>query len=46
VLWESLEAYTPALTHEQRAELDCRVTKYENNPSDVVPWEQVKASLL
>ena len=45
-LWESLEADVPALTDEQRAELDYRVAKYEQNPSDAVPWEQVKAGLF
>ena len=45
VLWESLEADVPALTDEQRAELDYRVAKYERNPSDVIAWEQVKAGL-
>jgi len=28
-LWESLEADVPALTDEQRAELDCRVARYQ-----------------
>jgi putative addiction module component (TIGR02574 family) len=46
VLWESLEADTPALTDEQRVELDYRAAKYEQNPSDVIAWEQVKAGLL
>ena len=41
VLWESLEADAPALTDEQRAELNYRVAKYEQNPSDVIPWEHV-----
>ena len=45
-LWESLEADVAALTEEQRAELDYRVAKYEQNSSDVVPWEQVKADLF
>lgn len=45
-LWESLEADVPALTDEQRAELDHRVARYQNNPSDVIPWEQVKAGLF
>ena len=45
-LWESLEADVAALTEEQRAELDYRVAKYEQNSSDVVPWEQVKAGLF
>ena len=45
-LWESIEADIPVLTDEQRAELDYRVARYERNPSDVIPWEQVKAGLL
>lgn len=46
LLWESLEAATPALTDEQKAELDYRVTQYERNPSDVVPWQKVRADLF
>ena len=46
VLWESLEADAPALTDEQRAELDYRVAKYEQNPSDVISWEHVRAGLF
>jgi putative addiction module component (TIGR02574 family) len=46
VLWESLEADAPALTDAQRAELDYRVARYEQNPSDVIPWEQVRAGLF
>lgn len=46
VLWESLEVDARALTDEQRAELDYRVAKYEENPSDVIPWEQVRAGLF
>jgi putative addiction module component (TIGR02574 family) len=46
VLWESLEAETLALTDEQRAELDYRAAKYEQNPSDVMSWEQVRADLF
>jgi putative addiction module component (TIGR02574 family) len=46
-LWESLEADAPAaLTDEQRAEMDYRVARYQSNPSDVIPWEQVKAALF
>lgn len=45
-LWESLEADAPALTDEQRAELDYRLAKYARNPSDVIPWEQVRARLF
>ncbi|HZL56351.1 MAG TPA: addiction module protein [Bryobacteraceae bacterium] len=46
VLWESLEADVPALTDEQRAELDHRLAMYARNPSDVIPWEQVGAGLF
>ena len=46
VLWESLEADAPGLTDEQRAELDYRVAQYEQSPSDVISWEQVRASLF
>lgn len=34
------------LTDQQRAELDRRVARYEQNPSDVIAWEQVKAGLF
>ena len=46
VLWESFEADVPALTNEQRAELDHRVARYAQNPSDVIPWEQVRAGMF
>ena len=45
-LWESLEADVPALTKEQQEELDYRVARHEQNPADVVPWEQVRAELF
>jgi len=45
-VWESLEADAVALTDEQRAELDYRIARHEQNPSDVIPWEQVRARLL
>ena len=45
-LWESIEADAPALTDEQRIELDCRVSRYGQNPSDVISWEQVRACLF
>ena len=45
-VWESLEADAVSLTDAQRAELDYRLTRHEQNPSDVVPWEQVKAGLF
>lgn len=46
MLWESIEADIPALTDEQRAELDYRVARYKQNPTDVIPWEQVRANLF
>ena len=46
VLWESLEADPPALTDEQRVELDYRVAGYEQNPSDVISWEHVRKGLF
>jgi Putative addiction module component len=30
------------LTAAQRAELDHRIERHEQNPSDVIPWEQVR----
>jgi putative addiction module component (TIGR02574 family) len=45
-VWESLEADAVSLTDAQRAELDHRIVRHEQNPSDVVPWEQVKAGLF
>ena len=41
-VWESLEADADA----QRAELDFRIARHERNPSDVIPWEQVRADLF
>ena len=40
-VWESLEADAVSLTDAQRAELNHRIARHEQNPSDVVPWEQV-----
>jgi putative addiction module component (TIGR02574 family) len=45
-VWESLEADAVSLTDAQRAELDYRITRHEQNPSDVIPWQQVKAGLF
>ena len=46
VVWESLEADAASLTDAQRAELDYRIERYEKTPSDVIPWEQVRARLF
>ena len=46
LLWESLDKDDLPLTEDQRRELDYRIARHEQNPSDVIPWEQVKANLL
>jgi putative addiction module component (TIGR02574 family) len=45
-VWESLEADAASLTDAQRAELDYRIARHEQNPSDVIPWEQVRVGLF
>jgi putative addiction module component (TIGR02574 family) len=35
-VWESLEADSASLTEPQRAELDYRIARHEQNPSDAV----------
>ncbi|HYM75898.1 MAG TPA: addiction module protein [Candidatus Dormibacteraeota bacterium] len=44
-VWESLEADPGSLTDAQRAEIDFRIARREQNPSDVIPWQQVRAGL-
>jgi putative addiction module component (TIGR02574 family) len=36
-VWESLEADALTLTDAHRAELDSRIERLEQNPSDVIP---------
>ena len=45
-VWESLDADALSLTEAQSAELDFRIARHEQNPSDVIPWEQVRAGLF
>jgi len=45
-VWESLEADSASLTDAQRAELDYRIARHEQNPSEVIPWQQVRAGLF
>jgi putative addiction module component (TIGR02574 family) len=45
-LWESLEADAASLTDAQAAELDYRIAGHEQNASDVIPWQQVRAGLF
>ncbi len=46
-LWDSIaeESAATSLTDAQRAELDRRLADHDANPNDVVPWEEVKASI-
>lgn len=44
-VWESLGADAASLTDSQRAELDYRIARHEQNPSDVISWEKVRAGL-
>jgi putative addiction module component (TIGR02574 family) len=45
-VWESLEADAASLTDAQRAELEYRIARHEQNPSDVMLWQQVRAGLF
>jgi putative addiction module component (TIGR02574 family) len=46
-IWATICADTKAfpLTEEQRAELDRRVADDNDFPDDVIPWDEVKASI-
>lgn len=46
-IWDSIAADSAdvPLTDAQRAELDRRIADHEANPDDVVPWNEVKASI-
>ncbi len=46
-LWDSIAADSAAvpLSEAQRAELDRRIADHEANPDDVVPWDEVKATI-
>ncbi len=44
--WESLEVDALSLTDAQRAELDHRIARHEQNASDVIPWQQVRTGLF
>jgi putative addiction module component (TIGR02574 family) len=47
-LWDSIAADSSAvpLTKAQRDELDRRIADHEANPNDVVPWEEIKTSII
>ena len=46
-LWDSIAEDSTAVpvTDAQRAELDRRLAEHEARPDDVVPWEEVKATI-
>lgn len=46
-LWESIaqEGYEPPLTPEQAEELDRRLIAHQQDPNDVIPWENVRSDL-
>lgn len=45
--WDSIAADSTAvpLTQVQRAELDRRISEHKENSNDVVPWEEIKATI-
>ena len=45
-VWESLEADALSLTEAQRTELDFRIERHHKDPSDVIPWEQLRSRLF
>jgi putative addiction module component (TIGR02574 family) len=46
-IWDSIAAEQtyPDLTETQKKELDYRIDDYDQNPDNVLTWEQVKASI-
>jgi len=45
-IWDSIpDADAAPLTEAQREELERRIADHEANPNDVVPWDDVKASV-
>ena len=44
-VWESLDADALSLTETQYADLDYPITRHKKDPSDVIPWERVRAGL-
>jgi len=45
-VWESLETDATSLTDAQRAKLDYRIARHEQNPSAAISWEQVRSGLF
>ena len=45
-VWQSLEADGLAVPQAQCTELDTRIARHEQNPAEVIPWEQVRAGRI
>ncbi len=47
-LWDSIAEGPsgPPITEAQKKELDRRIADHDANPDDVVPWDEVKESVL
>ncbi|MEO8017415.1 MAG: addiction module protein [Pseudomonadota bacterium] len=45
-IWESLDEDALPLTDAQRAEIQTRMAEHKANPDDVIPWDEVKKSVL
>lgn len=46
-IWDSIavDSAEVPLTQSQRAELDRRIAEHDASPDDVVPWEEIRASI-
>lgn len=46
-IWDSIAAEQahPDLTQDQQQKLDRRITAYDANPTQVMTWEEIKASI-
>lgn len=46
-IWDSIAAEQahPDLTQDQQQELDRRISAYDANPTQVMTWEEIKASI-
>ena len=47
-IWDSItpEPHPPFISEAQRRELDARLAVHKADPTDVVPWEQIKSDAL
>ena len=47
-IWDSIASNPPPsfISEAQRSELDARMSAHAADPTDVVPWEQIKSEAL